>query len=91
MKQKISLNQKYILYLSEGPKPESKQSNKYNIFDDLNSKDETIIRKTRDYLRFVRSANKGGSKSAQSIKEKIMSKDRGRKAIKKPKQTKTKV
>jgi|SRR5579884_1091269 len=88
--QTLSLNQKYSLYLVKGPKSDSKLSNKYNMFDDLNVKDKVIMEETRNYLRSAHGTNKTGAKSAQSIKEKAMPKDRGRKAIKKPKQLKVK-
>jgi hypothetical protein len=50
-KQKLSLVQKYKLYLSKGPKPKDKLSNKYNLLDDLNVKDEAMMEKLRSYVR----------------------------------------
>ena len=57
-KQKISLADKYALYLNEGPKPGNKLSNKYNLFDDLNIRDNTMMKDARDYLLSVKSDNK---------------------------------
>jgi hypothetical protein len=50
-KQKLSLIQKYKLYLSKGPRSEDKLSNKYNLLDDLNVKDEAMMAKLRSYVR----------------------------------------
>lgn len=49
-KQKLSLAKKYTLYLREGPKPKSKQSNKYNLMYDSNLKDKAMIGKIRRRL-----------------------------------------
>lgn len=89
-KQKLSMKQKYSLYLSEGPKSKDKLSNEYNLFDDLNSNDSAMTENVRNYLLIVKNEDKAGVKSEEIIKENNMSKDRGRKAIKKPKQVKAK-
>jgi len=70
----LSLKQKYSLYLSKFPKAKSKLSNIHNIFDTLNIKDKIMMKEARSYMRLA--------------KENDMSKDKGRKAIKKPRQVK---
>lgn len=90
-KQKLSLAEKYRRYLSEQSEPSDKLHNKSNIFDDLNTNDKAMMKKAKLYLFRRNGAGKSHNKSEKMFKEsreKIMPKDRGRKAIKKPKQGK---
>jgi len=89
-KQKLSLAEKYRQYLKIRPEPTEELRNKYNLFDDLNSTDEAVMKEAKLYLwRSNRAAN-SNNKSEVIDREKTMPKDRGRKAIKKPKQVKVK-
>lgn len=93
MKQKLSLAAKYRQYLSELPEPLDKLHNKSNIFDDLNTTDKAMMKEAKLFIHRSNGAGKSRNKSEERFKgnrEKIMPKDRGRKAIKKPKQLKVK-
>jgi hypothetical protein len=46
-KQKLSLEQKYKLYLSKLPLSKGSLSNKYNLLDDLNSTDKVMMNELR--------------------------------------------
>jgi hypothetical protein len=83
-KQTLSSREKYRQYLSEQSEPSDKLHNKSNIFDDLNSVDKAMMKEAKLYL------HRSNIESNKPIKEKTMPKDRGRKAIKKPKQVKVK-
>ena len=92
-KQKISLAKQYRQYLSEQPEPLDKLHNKSNIFDDLNTTDNAMMKEAKLFIHRSNRAAKSRNKSEDIFKgnrEKIMPKDRGRKAIKKPKQIKVK-
>jgi hypothetical protein len=92
-KQKLSLTEKYRQYIRRMPEPSDKLHNQDNIFDDLNSTDQAIMKEAKIYLHRGNGAGKSRNKSEKMLKEhkeKIMPKDRGRKAIKKPKQLKVK-
>ncbi|HSX47541.1 MAG TPA: hypothetical protein VLF63_02085 [Patescibacteria group bacterium] len=52
-KQKLSFTNRYGLYLSQGPKPKNKLSNRYNLFDDLNSNDLAFVEIARNYIEDV--------------------------------------
>lgn len=84
-KQTLSLAHKYKLYLSKWPKSKDKLSNKHNIFADLNAIDKAMMRDIKKYL-----THKSHQKGGLSVGGENMPKDRGRKAIKKPKQLKVK-
>lgn len=93
MKQKLSLAKKYRQYLSELPGPSDKLHNKYNLFDDVNSVDKALMKEAKLFIHRSNGAGKSRNKSKERFKgnrEKIMPNDRGRKAIKKPKQLKVK-
>jgi len=89
-KQKLSMEERYRQYLKTRPEPTDKLHNEYNLFDDLNSADKAMMRTARLYLHRSNSADNSINKSEKTHMEKTMSKDRGRKAIKKPKQLKVK-
>lgn len=92
-KQTLSVREKYRQYLSEQPEPSDKLHNKSNIFDDLNTTDNAMMKETKLFIHRSNGAGKSRNKSGETLKEnreKIMPKDRGRKAIKKPKQLKIK-
>ena len=89
-KQTLSMAEKYHQYLTKRPEPTDKLRNKYNLFDNLNSADEAMVKATRLYLYRSNRAGNSINKSEKTHMEKTMSKDRGRKAIKKPKQSKVK-
>jgi hypothetical protein len=93
-KQKLSLAQKYRQYLGEQPEPSDRSHNKSNIFDDLNTADKAMMKKAKLYLRRSKGAGKSPNGSEETLrdgKERIMPKDRGRKAVKKPRQIKAKL
>jgi hypothetical protein len=90
-KQKNSLADKYRQYITEQPEPLDKLHNKSNIFDDLNSTDKGIMKEAKLFIHRSYGAGKSRNeteKIRRENREKIMPKDRGRKAVKKPKQVK---
>jgi hypothetical protein len=89
-KQTLSMKERYRQYLKTRPEPTHKLHNKYNLFDDLNSADKSMIKVARAYLHRSNSADNSINKSEKTHMEKTLSKDRGRKAIKNPKQLKVK-
>lgn len=92
-KQKLSLAEKYRQYLRVMLEPSDKLHNKYNIFDDLNTTDKAMMKEARLFIHRSNGAGKSRNKSEKIFREngeKIMPKDKGRKAIKKPKQLKVK-
>ncbi|GEM_PF-2866485 len=92
-KQKLSLAKKYRQYLRGMHEPSDKLHNKYNIFDDLNTADKAMTKEAGLFMQQSNGEGKSRNKSEKIFKEngeKIMPKDRGRKAIKKPKQLKVK-
>ena len=92
-KQTLSSREKYRQYLNERPGPSDKLHNKSNIFDDFNSTDKALMKEAKLFIHRSKGAGKSRNKSEEVFKgnrEKIMPKDRGRKAIKKPKQLKVK-
>lgn len=91
-KQTLSKREKYRQYLSEQPEPLDKLHNKSNIFDDLNTTDSAMMKEAKLFIHRSNGAAKSRNKCEEIFKgnrEKTMPKDRGRKAIKKPKQVKT--
>ncbi len=61
-KQKLQA-EKYQLYLDERTAPIDKLSNRYNLFDDLDSKDKVMMDETQN---FILAANKADVKAEQS-------------------------
>lgn len=47
---RLSLAQKYKLYLNERPESKEKLSNTYNLFDDLDTANKTMMREAKSYI-----------------------------------------